>query len=152
MWAHCSQYVGGPIDDALRWLLQTALEIFLCMPHAPRCSKVYSRPYAGWPIRATNSSRCIRNVQSFFAWSNLTQKQGGENESLKIKTEEQRIKTDTIHFARNFIEARKVRPQVKNDHDSSGNPARSRTPVLRENSTPWNVDSWVVSRKRTYAN
>ena len=145
MWAHCSQYVGGPIDDALRWLLQTALEIFLCMPHAPRCSKVYSRPYAGWPIRATNHSMLVRCVpvaryskcaELFCVVKSHSKKGGGGNESLKIKTEEQRIKTDTIHFARNFIEARKVRPQVKNDHDSSGNPARSSTPVLRENSTP----------------
>ena len=143
MWAHCSQYVGGPIDDSLRWLLQTALEIFLCMPHAPRCSKFYSRPYAGWPIRATNHRmlvmrprRAVFEMCRAFLRSQISLKKRGKNESLKTKTEEQRIKTDTIHFSRNFIEARKVRPQVKNDHDSSGNPARSRTPVLRENSTP----------------
>ena len=130
-----------------------------CRTHRAAQKSTLARTLAGQSEPQTTAcswdaspSRGIRNVQSFFCVVKSHSKKGGKNESLKIKTEEQRIKTDTIHFARNFIEARKVRPQVKNDHDSSGNPARSRTPVLRENSTPWNVDSWVVSRKRTYAN
>ena len=87
--------------------------------------------------REMRPRRAVFEMCRAFLRSQISLKKKREkNESLKIKTEEQRIKTDTIHFSRNFIEARKVRPQVKNDHDSSGNPARSSTPVLRENSTP----------------
>lgn len=131
----------------------------VCRTHRAAQKSTLARTLAGQSEPQTTACSLVRCVpvaryskcaELFCVVKSL--KKRGKNESLKIKTEEQRIKTDTIHFARNFIEARKVRPQVKNDHDSSGNPARSRTPVLRENSTPWNVDSWVVSRKRTYAN
>ena len=57
--------------------------------------------------REMRPRRAVFEMCRAFLRSQISLKKRGKNESLKIKTEEQRIKTDTIHFARNFIEAQK---------------------------------------------